>query len=146
MNLIDSRSPKVDRRLNFLIVISSLSVGALLILTPAALATRDSTVASARTDELAACRGQFRALVDSANVEVTVATSKVQAAIAAGLVAIVHEDDRSLAAAVEQAGTGRVETLAAVGQLAEAVAGYSTAVTEAQEDPEGFLAECRSNP
>lgn len=126
----------------------------------AAAASRRAIAAQVRSDEITACRSEWRTPIDRADAQLEEATARLEAArttrddaFLVGLVATVTNDDATLAGLLDQVPAARAEVAAAQADVdtaarakAEAAGRYDRAVRLSRTDPDRLLAECRRLP
>lgn len=99
--------------------------------------------AQRRSDEIAACRSEYRAPVDSAIDRLEAARVRRDDGLITGLVASVTNDRQALDRLVGDATEIREQTTDALKAKERATATYAKAVALSRTDPDAFLRACR---
>lgn len=99
--------------------------------------------AQRRSDEITACRSEYRAPIDQASDLLEAARVRRDDGLIAGLVAAVTDDDEGLADLIDEAEDIRAQTTQALAIREAATADYAAAVQLSRTDPSRFLQECR---
>lgn len=122
-----------DRRVTHLLwltlAVAVVLITTMVLLIPATFAARNNADQVARGNDLAACRSSFRAEVDLAN-------SLGFTIILEGLALLAADDREALGDLAGQVPTIREH-------IVEATLEYNSAVERSQDDPDGFLRDCR---
>jgi hypothetical protein len=101
-----------------------------------------NTEASRRTDDLASCRAEFRAKIDEANFQVSIAIGEAQSGLSEAVVASIRQDPTTLALIAADITTAEDHKAEAYVQLKLANDAYKTAVELSNDDPDEFLRQC----
>jgi hypothetical protein len=101
-----------------------------------------NTEASRRTDDLASCRAEFRAKIDEANFQVSIALGEAQSGLSDAVVASIRQDPTTLALIAAEITTAEDRKAEAYVQLKLANDAYGAAVELSNEDPDEFLRQC----
>ena len=102
-----------------------------------------NTQASRRTDDLASCRAQHRAAIDSANYQVDSTSGQVQDAQGQAIVAAIRQDPTTLALIAAEIETAIEARREAEAGLFTAIEDYEAAAALSRTDPERFLFDCK---
>lgn len=150
-----SRLPRIaagvewkDRVLNAVLFGTAVVTVAILILLAFAIPQIRSgtanTKAQVRSDRLTACRSAFRTDIDSATLDLQVATAKGQTLITRAVGAAVTGDRELLRSIGFELLAVDVEKDQAIEDVDRANRAYKAAVLRSTDDPETFVAECQS--
>lgn len=136
-----------DRRLNVLLVASLVTLVAVivfaLIAVPKILNNETATKAVSRSNELQACRAQFRVDVDDASSQLQQARARLDVLTNQGLASSVARDEAALLTAVTDSIAARDEVIATAAELDRVTDRYGELVALSRTGEDKFLDLCR---
>jgi hypothetical protein len=142
----DERADRQDRAVTIIGWVTAAITAATLVLAavtlPALLDARGSILAQQRSDEIARCRSELRADIDTATAVSDRAESERVDAIGDVIVASLEEDQAAVRSAALELAASKDRAGAARDGVDDANRAYERAVKLSGADPARFLAEC----
>jgi hypothetical protein len=141
---------RVEKRLNGIVWLTALITAATLILAaiglPQIVRGADNTAAQRRSDDISACRSEYRSGIDDASLRLDQGNAQSLSHITNALAAVALDDNRRLAELAALAPSIEASKTDALDDLSVATKAYAKAVKLSRQDPSRFLELCKRRP